>query len=259
MSAGEAIAAGVIGNVVSQGIAIALGVQDGFNWKGLATSALSSGVSAGIGNFGLSGVGGVVANAVVTDAVTQGIATLTGLQRSFSWREVALTAVSAPISLRLAARSAVQFATRPSLRSPAPSWVELRLGCQGRLSVVSGIRARCCRMRLVMRSVIRSLLRVSRNLGQRINAGDDYGLDLFALQDAQRGQLSSAQSSALTRLETLASDRYQSRTLGVPTASTNRALADAFESAGGDPKIGAFNLLKARQRRTTASAQGPMR
>ncbi|MFC4314279.1 hypothetical protein ACFPN2_34765 [Steroidobacter flavus] len=114
-STGTAIAAaaigGAVGSAVSQGVGIAIGVQDEFDWKGVAMGAIGSGVSAGLGAFGTSAWGDVVSNAVggnpyalaaingaASSVLTQGIAVVTGLQSSFNWRNVAISSVAAPIA-----------------------------------------------------------------------------------------------------------------------------------------------------------------
>ena len=116
---------GATGSIASQAVGIAAGLQDGFNWKGVAMGALGAGVTAGIGGVAnlakaadaalkageivntsraalaagraLNSIG-VAGRAVVGSTVTQGIGVATGLQSSFSWREVAISAVSAPLS-----------------------------------------------------------------------------------------------------------------------------------------------------------------
>jgi|GEM_PF-1136118 len=105
---GAAAIGGAVGSIASQGVAIAAGLQDGFDWKGVALSALGAGVTAGLGASSafkgvVSGLTGnqyaaAAINAAAGSALTQGVAVATGLQSSFSWREVAISAVSAPVA-----------------------------------------------------------------------------------------------------------------------------------------------------------------
>jgi len=91
------IAAAVIGSTVAQGFGVATGIQDKFSWKSVAMAGLSAGATLGVGE--LAGkIGGVAASgsklagaarAMIADAATQGVATLTGLQNKFDWAGVA--------------------------------------------------------------------------------------------------------------------------------------------------------------------------
>jgi YD repeat-containing protein len=97
---GSAIATGAVsaaaGSVASQGVAIAIGQQDSFSWKSVASAALSAGLTQGIGvsvpSFG------PVADAAINSAVNQGVNIALGLQEKFNWSAVAAAAVSAPIA-----------------------------------------------------------------------------------------------------------------------------------------------------------------
>lgn len=103
---GTAVAAGAIGSAVSQAVGVASGVQDQFSWQGVALSAVASGVASGMSSSSL--VGSIkdltnpfvarVATQALSNAATQGIAVVTGLQDRFSWKSVAASAVSAGIS-----------------------------------------------------------------------------------------------------------------------------------------------------------------
>jgi YD repeat-containing protein len=109
LSTGAAIAAGAIGGAVgslaSQAVGIAIGVQDGFSWQAAALSAIGGGASAGIAGLSdsggiFSGIGGsqpanIAARALVSNAASQGAGILTGLQSSFSWKNVAISYASA--------------------------------------------------------------------------------------------------------------------------------------------------------------------
>lgn len=91
---GTGVAAGAAGSLVSQGVGVAVGLQDRIDWRGVALSAIAGGVGAtpGLsstsGGFVAQGVRGAAAN-----ALTQGIAIATGLQSKFDWTGVAVGAV----------------------------------------------------------------------------------------------------------------------------------------------------------------------
>ncbi|WP_395689816.1 LysM peptidoglycan-binding domain-containing protein [Caenimonas koreensis] len=97
----SAVAAGAIGaavgSVASQLVGIATGVQDKLNWKGVALSAISGGVGAGLPASASAGVGAAVMRAVQANVITQGVAVVTGLQKSFNWKSVAASAVGAGV------------------------------------------------------------------------------------------------------------------------------------------------------------------
>jgi len=104
MSAGSLIAAGAIGGAVgsiaSQLVGNAIGAVDGFSWKQVALGGLSAGMGAGLGQIAaLAGTtpGAVIARAAIGDAMTQGIALVTGLQDHFDWKGVAASAVGAGV------------------------------------------------------------------------------------------------------------------------------------------------------------------
>ncbi|WP_418124768.1 deaminase domain-containing protein [Variovorax sp. 160MFSha2.1] len=110
--AGVAVAAGAIGgaagSIASQGVGIAIGAQDSFNWKGVALSAISGGISGGLGAVangavpalqGLAGngLGVTLTRAALGNAISQGIGVAVGLQDKFSWQGVAAAAVGAGV------------------------------------------------------------------------------------------------------------------------------------------------------------------
>lgn len=91
---GAGAAGGAAGAATSQVVGNATGVIDGFDWKGIALGALGGAVTAGVaGNaeaLGLTGqtFGAVAARAAISNALTQGIAVVSGLQKSAAWRPV---------------------------------------------------------------------------------------------------------------------------------------------------------------------------
>lgn len=100
--------AGAAGSIASQVFGLATGIQDKFDWKGVALSAISGGVAKGLGNWSkFSNAvdklarGNAAVNAALHGAagsvVTQGVAVATGLQDKFSWTSVAVSAVGAGV------------------------------------------------------------------------------------------------------------------------------------------------------------------
>ncbi len=99
---GTAAAAGAVGSIASQMVGNAIGAQDGFSWKSVALSALSSGVTSGLGASGwLPNTDSAFINAAAKQAmsstISQGIGTVTGLQQRFDWKAVAAGAVGAGV------------------------------------------------------------------------------------------------------------------------------------------------------------------
>lgn len=96
----------IAGNLAGQLTAIADGNQNGINWKSVALSAVSAGVTQGLDAAGMAvqttnATVNAVANAAIANTVTQAIATATGLQKSFSWQSVAASAVGAKVGLEV--------------------------------------------------------------------------------------------------------------------------------------------------------------
>jgi hypothetical protein len=97
----------VTANVVTQGIGIATGLQDKFNFGAVALSAIGAGVGSGLGALGNGGtVGGFlndgsfigdVARGALGSAITQGIGVATGLQKRFDWVGVAAAGVASGV------------------------------------------------------------------------------------------------------------------------------------------------------------------
>lgn len=115
-------AGAMVGSVVSQGVGMAIGVQDKFSWKAVGVAGISAAVTAGVGaslapaaggattGVGAAGAGTagatgfsmttalqVAGRAVISSTISQGIAVATGLQSKFSWSGVALAGVGAGV------------------------------------------------------------------------------------------------------------------------------------------------------------------
>jgi YD repeat-containing protein len=89
--------AAAIGSIVSQGVGIALGVQDSFSWKSVALSAFSAVANPGITIAGAP-VASAAANAAIGNALTQGVGIVIGAQDHFDWRGVAASAAGAAVA-----------------------------------------------------------------------------------------------------------------------------------------------------------------
>jgi hypothetical protein len=103
---GATIAAGAVawaaGSIASQAVGIAIGVQQDFDWKGVALAAVGGAIGGGLSEFSaFSGAANSTANVVVRaaigNALTQGVAVATGLQAKFDWKGVAIAAVGAGV------------------------------------------------------------------------------------------------------------------------------------------------------------------
>jgi hypothetical protein len=99
-------AAGAIGaaagSVASQGVAMAVGLQDSFSWKSVGLAALGGAIGGAI-NANTSAFKSFesaagVARAITSNVLTQGIGVMTGLQEKFSWQSVAISGAAAAIS-----------------------------------------------------------------------------------------------------------------------------------------------------------------
>jgi hypothetical protein len=92
---GPAMAGAVLGGIASQVVGLGAGVIDKFDWRSIALSAVSAGVSRSIPleATGWQGVPGGVAKSMIANAVTQGIGVVVGLQQRFDWRAVAAAGV----------------------------------------------------------------------------------------------------------------------------------------------------------------------
>jgi hypothetical protein len=88
------------GSVAGQITGIALGVQQDFDFKGLALAAISGGIGGELANtsaLGGTSLGQIAARAAITNAATQAIGVATGLQDKFSWRGVAASGIAAGV------------------------------------------------------------------------------------------------------------------------------------------------------------------
>lgn len=92
---------GAVGSIASQGVSMALGMQDSFSWKGVAMGAIGAAATAGVG-YALPVSPGttlsayeLAGRAALANVASQGIQVATGLQEHFSWAGVAAAAVGA--------------------------------------------------------------------------------------------------------------------------------------------------------------------
>ncbi|WP_414885468.1 hypothetical protein, partial [Sphingomonas sp. Root241] len=115
--AGGAIA-GTAGSIASQGFGLAAGIQDKFNWKGVALAGISGGIAGGLSQFGAlakageingtlgkvgkflggTGVLGGAASSITGNLVSQGLGLAVGLQSKFDFAGVAVAGVVGGIS-----------------------------------------------------------------------------------------------------------------------------------------------------------------
>ena len=97
----DAAVGGAIGDAAGQGVAIAVGAQQGFSWNSVALAAISAGATVGApsipgvakleNSFG-SALASHAINGAIASSITQGVGVATGLQSSFNWTAVAVSA-----------------------------------------------------------------------------------------------------------------------------------------------------------------------
>jgi YD repeat-containing protein len=107
-AAGGAAAGGIAGQVVGNFV----GVQDGFSWKSVATSAFTAGLLKGVPPVAafLKNSSALVQGAI-RSIVNQGVNVVVGLQDKFDWRDVAISAISAQMAQSTSAAVAAEFGT----------------------------------------------------------------------------------------------------------------------------------------------------
>jgi LysM domain len=95
-----AATAAAIGNVAAQATANVVGIQNGFDIRQTLFAAGTAGITQGaLGNFGgaSASLGDQIIRGAASSVINQGIRIATGLQSSFSWAQVAGSAIAAPI------------------------------------------------------------------------------------------------------------------------------------------------------------------
>lgn len=87
------------GSIVSQGLGMAMGMQDSFSWGQVGVAAIGGAVGGGVAKIGgfSPGVLGAVQQGAISSIATQGISVAVGLQKKFSWTQVAASAVGAGV------------------------------------------------------------------------------------------------------------------------------------------------------------------
>ncbi len=108
---GAGAIAGAAGSIASQMAGMAMGMQDGFNWKGVATAAVGGALTAGVADLAKAGDLGsvfkgndwtaVAARAAMSNVASQGVGIMTHQQQGFDWRGVAASAVGAGLGAKM--------------------------------------------------------------------------------------------------------------------------------------------------------------
>ncbi|MEI9997638.1 MAG: LysM peptidoglycan-binding domain-containing protein [Rhizomicrobium sp.] len=96
---------GAAGSIFSQGVGLATGIQNSFNWNAVGLAAIGGAIGGGLGPNALDAFGGATASSFVNAAlrgvagsiVTQGIGVATGLQKKFDWTGVAAAGIGAGV------------------------------------------------------------------------------------------------------------------------------------------------------------------
>ncbi len=112
--AGAMIGAAV-GNIAGQAFAVGTGMQKDFNWNQVGLSALTAGITAGVGSYfgpvtNATPWYNVAGRAALSTGLSQGIGDQLGMGVKFSWTNVAMAAVSSGVN------SAVQAKTPFNIR-----------------------------------------------------------------------------------------------------------------------------------------------
>jgi YD repeat-containing protein len=99
MSAGAAVVAGAVvagalTSAATQLVAMGMGLQDEFDWGGVAIAGLTAGLTQGIVPEGAD----AMTRAVRSNLISQGVNMVAGRQENFSWSSLAVSAISAPIN-----------------------------------------------------------------------------------------------------------------------------------------------------------------
>lgn len=97
---GAAMVGAAAGNIVGQGLAIAMNMQKDFSWNQVGMSALSAGVTAGLGGYlgKTTDVLELAGRAALGSGLSQGLGEQLGMGVKFSWTNVAMAAVSSGVN-----------------------------------------------------------------------------------------------------------------------------------------------------------------
>ena len=100
---GAAMLGAAVGSIAGQGVAMAMGMQKEFSWNQVGVSALTAGITAGVGGI----LGPVTSDtswynlagrAALSTGLSQGIGDQLGMGVKFSWTNVAMAAVSSGVN-----------------------------------------------------------------------------------------------------------------------------------------------------------------
>ncbi len=118
MSAGAAAIAGAavggaVGSIASQAVGNLIGAQQGFSWTAVAMGAIGAAAGAGIGGGTSPATWQAAAGrAALGNALTQGVAVVTGLQDHFDWTSVAASVVGAGVGSSVSGQFGTGFGGR---------------------------------------------------------------------------------------------------------------------------------------------------
>ena len=95
---GAGVAGAVGGSILTQGLGVATGLQDKFDWRGVALAGIGGAIGGGLGSTFKTGMAGSqflgnAARGAIASALSQGIAVATGLQSKFDFAGVATAAI----------------------------------------------------------------------------------------------------------------------------------------------------------------------
>jgi len=224
----------VAGSVVSQALGVATGIQEQFDWKGVAIAGLSGAVGGALGNvspFGsgkgfLTGLANGMVRGALGNFITQGLAVATHLQKDMNWLGVATAAVGGGVAGGLGNALKLESLTKDS--SPG------NIARTALTNTVGGIANATLRAVATGTSFGDNLLAVLPDvLGQTIGS-------LVAGGIAGRGTMSPGETALVAEAEKSAnkvpvaeSDRRYRQEL-VNTAKASVDVEQAAEAADGD-------------------------
>ncbi|WP_426317947.1 hypothetical protein [Pseudoduganella sp. R-43] len=91
-----AAAGAMVGSAITQGASVAMGYQSKFSWKQVAVSGIGAAITAGMSGVG-EGIAGAAMRGALSNAMTQGVSIVLGLQNGFKWRGVVAAAVGSAV------------------------------------------------------------------------------------------------------------------------------------------------------------------
>jgi LysM repeat protein len=226
---GTAAVGAAVGSIAGQVAGLATGIQETFSWKQVGLSAISGGITAGVGDalkgkefFKTLTVQSAATRAAIATTLSQGIGVATGLQDSFSWRNVTAAAVGAGVGASETLKAALGAAI------PGNDLTE-RIVRGTVAGIASGTTAALMRGGRVVVGQIASDA-FGNAIGNAIAASADPSSDKVSRESSEQ----SDQAERLLDITPLAINAYRTelaRSAGLSGQTENSAYADALVQA----------------------------